>query len=277
MSQMTFDSLTKERFYIDKPIRLIELFCGIGSQAKALKRLGVEFEHHIACDIDKFAIQSYNAVHGTEFETTDITTLQAADLKITDTDKYCYILTYSFPCQDLSQAGKRRGMGKECLNGFCEATTYLVNNSDVCPLCGGETGFNRSGLLWEVERIIADLDELPQVLLMENVPPVHGKDNIDSFCEWITFLESKGYTSLYKDLNAKDYGIPQNRDRCFMVSLLDGYYEFPEPVMLKETLDDRLEDESEIDEKYFLTDEQAKKVIVNTFNTERNRINDGGG
>ncbi len=87
-----------KKFKIDKPIRLIELFAGIGAQAKALERLGVPFEHYRVCEFDKYAIKSYNAIHGTNFETSDVTKITADDLGIIDTDKYCYILTYSFPC-----------------------------------------------------------------------------------------------------------------------------------------------------------------------------------
>ena len=96
-------------YKINKPIRLIELFAGIGAQAKALERLNANFEHYRICEFDKFAVNSYNAVHGTHFEPSDITQITADDLGIVDTDKYCYIMTYSFPCQDLSLAGLQRG------------------------------------------------------------------------------------------------------------------------------------------------------------------------
>ena len=96
----------------NKPIRLIELFAGIGSQAKALKNLGVNFEHWRVCEFDNHAINSYNAVHNTNFTTSDITKLTATDLSITDTEHFTYLLTYSFPCQDLSNAGLGRGMEK---------------------------------------------------------------------------------------------------------------------------------------------------------------------
>lgn len=102
----------EKRFIIDKPIRLIELFAGIGSQSKALENLGVEFEHYRICEFDKYAIKSYNAIHGTSFEPSDITKINAIDLGILNTDKYEYIMTYSFPCQDLSNAGKQKGMKK---------------------------------------------------------------------------------------------------------------------------------------------------------------------
>jgi DNA (cytosine-5)-methyltransferase 1 len=213
------------KFKIDKPIRLIELFAGIGSQAKALKNIGANFEHYRICEFDKYAVASYNAVHGTNFETSDITKITAQDLGIVDTDKYCYVMTYSFPCQDLSNAGLGKGMAK-----------------------GSGT---RSGLLWEVERLLDECKELPQVLVMENVPAVIGAKNIQHFAKWQEKLESLGYKNKWQVLNAKDYDIPQNRERCFMVSLLgDYYYELPQGKKLELRLKDMLE--KEVDEKYYL-------------------------
>ena len=217
----------EQEYKITKPIRLIELFAGIGSQAKALENLGANFEHYRICEFDKYAVKSYNAIHGTNFETSDITKISADDLGIVDTDKYEYIMTYSFPCTDLSLAGKQQGMSK-----------------------GSGT---RSGLLWEVERLLRECKQLPQILLMENVPQVIGSKNISDFNLWIEFLESLGYKNYYKILNAKDYGIPQNRNRCFMVSLLGDYrYNFPSGVELKLRLKDMLDDK--VDEKYYLSD-----------------------
>ena len=95
---------------LENPLRLIELFAGYGSQALALKYLGIPFEHHFVCEFDKYAIQSYNDIHGTDFEVSDIKNISAEDLNITDTENYKYLLTYSFPCTDLSMAGKRKGM-----------------------------------------------------------------------------------------------------------------------------------------------------------------------
>lgn len=233
----------------NKPIRLIELFAGIGSQAKALKNIGANFEHWRVCEFDEHAIRSYNAVHGTNFVTSDITKLTASDLSIVDTEHFTYLLTYSFPCQDLSNAGKGRGMEK-----------------------GSGT---RSGLLWEVERLLNECDELPQVLLMENVPQVHGKKNIEHFEKWIAFLESKGYSNHWQDLNAKDYGIPQNRNRCFMVSILGEYdYQFPEAIPLMLKLGDMLE--IDVDEKYYLSDRAIRGRANSNFRQyelERNLIN----
>lgn len=233
MTQMSFDSL-KPTYKITKPIRLIELFAGIGAQAKALENLGIDFEHYRICEFDKFAVQSYNAIHGTEFTTSDITALKGEDLGITDTDKYTYIMTYSFPCQDLSICGKQKGMSK-----------------------GGNT---RSGLLWEVERLLNEVDNLPEVLLMENVIQVHSEKNRADFNKWISFLESKGYSNYYADLNSKNYGVAQSRNRCFMVSILGDYnYEFPQSEPLNKTMADYLE--PTVDDKYFLSLKGVKYVI----------------
>ena len=220
-------------FKIDKPIRLIELFGGISCQAQALMNLGIDFEEYRYCDFDKYACQSHNEIMGRNDKPSDITKWKGEDLGVCETDKYCYIMTYSFPCTDLSTAGKMAGMER-----------------------GSGT---RSGLLWEVERLLKDCNELPQVLLMENVPQVHGKKNKASFDEWCQFLESLGYKNYWKDLNAKDYDVPQSRNRCFMVSLLGDYsYEFPKPIELKLRLQDLLEDE--VDEKYYLNDKMVKYI-----------------
>lgn len=231
---------------ITKPLRLIELFAGIGAQAKALERLDElgyipnGFEHYKICEFDKYAVKSYNAVHGTDFGVSDITQLHAQDLGIVDTDKYTYLLTYSFPCQDLSLAGLQRGMEK-----------------------GSGT---RSGLLWEVERLLEecyiDTGDLPQLLLMENVPQVHGKKNLDSWTQWLDKLDELGYKSAWTDLNAKDFGIPQNRKRCFCLSWLPEMgdtFTFPEPFELKLRLKDMLEDT--VDEKYYLSDDVVEKML----------------
>ena len=232
--QLSIFDLTLPTFKIDKPIRLIELFAGVGSQAMALRDLGADFEHYRVVEFDKYAIASYNAIHGTDFPTMDITQIKGSDLGIVDTDKYCYIMTYSFPCQDLSVAGKQAGMTK-----------------------GSGT---RSGLLWEVERLLNEVDNLPQVLLMENVPQVHGKKNMEDFQRWIDYLASRGYSNYWQDLNAKNYGVAQNRNRCFMVSILGDYtYDFPNPIPLKKTMKDYLEDE--VDEKYYINNEKAQKLI----------------
>ena len=232
-TQTNLFEMMYEPYKITKPIRLIELFGGIGSQAKALENLNANFEHYRLIEFDKYPVASYNAIHGTNFEPKDITKIKAEDLGIVETDKYEYIMTYSFPCQDLSLAGKQRGMAK-----------------------GSGT---RSGLLWEVERLLSESKELPQILLMENVPDVIGKKNISDFQQWQLFLEKLGYKNYVEILNAKDYGIPQNRRRCFMISLLGDYsYTFPDKQALHLRLKDMLE--PQVDEKYFLSDKMISYI-----------------
>lgn len=118
----------------------------------------------------------------------------------------------------------------------------------------------RSGLLWEVERLLNEVENLPQVLLMENVPQVISDANIKDFRLWQKFLEDKGYSNYTEILNAKNYGVAQNRERCFMVSILGKWnYNFPKPIPLTKTMKDYLEDE--VDEKYYINSEKAQKLI----------------
>ena len=157
-----------------------------------------------------------------------------------DKDKETYILTYSFPCQDLSNAGLMKGMDR-----------------------GGGT---RSGLLWEVERILLeckDQNRLPQVLVMENVPGVCGTANLKPWGEWLNALGKMGYTNYFKILNAKDFGIPQNRKRCFMVSILGDYsFHFPRKTKLKYRLKDFIY--KKVDESYYLSEELVRSFEEHT-------------
>ena len=294
--QMNLFNEGKDYFKITKPIRLIELFSGIGAQAKALEKLGVPFEHWKTCEWAVNSIKSYNAIHIKDFNdySKDLTKdqliayldgnistnynepcnvkrqsekwlrdvynncvathnlmnimkVKGSDLEIKDTENYCYVMTYSFPCQDLSLAGLRKGM-------------------ETSQADGG----TRSGLLWEVERILDELNRerererdvsthLPQVLLMENVPEVVGTGNVKHFHKWLYKLESLGYTNFVEILNGKDFGIPQNRRRCFMISIQGDFaYDFPFEMKLKHKLKDFLE--KKVDEKYYLDDQDLERI-----------------
>lgn len=205
---------------------------GYDSQKLAFNYINKNVEHYRAIEFDKYAIQTLNEIHGTNFQTQDITKVSANDLNIINTNKYTYILTYSFPCTDLSLAGKRAGMDRE--------------------------SGTRSGLLWEVERLLLECKEKPQILIMENVPQVLSAKG---WREWQVFLESLGYSNYANILNASHYGIPQHRERCFMVSILGDYnYKFPKRMKLRDRLRDLLE--NNVDKKYYLSEEKLKKISL---------------
>lgn len=169
----------------------------------------------------------------------DISKVTGDSLQIEDRDEYCYILTYSFPCQSLSIAGSQDGMR--------------------------EDSGTASSLLWEVKRILSECTELPQILLMENVTQVHSKKNLSQFEEWIKFLKNLGYSNFWQDMNAKDYGTPQSRNRTFMVSILDPTYqitfEFPKPVELNSEFEDALVDEDTVDDRFYIDTPRASQLI----------------
>ena len=214
-----------------KKIKVIELFAGVGSQAMALRNIGIDYEVIGISEIDKFAIKSYEAIHGEVHNFGDISKIEKLP--------YCDLLTYSFPCQDLSVAGHQKGISKD----------------------------TRSGLLLEVERLLLKAKEngtLPKYLLLENVKNLVGKKFIKDFERWLSFLNNLGYYSNWEVLNAKDYGIPQNRERIFVVSSLENmHYKFPNPVELKSKMKDLLEEK--VNEKYYLS-EQCLKYFTDTKN-----------
>ena len=242
MEQINIFDLVRDDIEITKPIRLIELFAGYGSQAMALERIGANFEHYRVVEFDKPAIKSYNAVHGTDFPDLDIRNVHGEDLEIMDRDKYTYLMTYSFPCTDISVAGQQKGFA--------------------------EDSGTRSALLWEVKRILEELKELhclPDILLMENVVAIHSEENKPHLRKWTDFLEEIGYTSYMQDLNASDYGVAQNRDRTFILSTLGEYnYKFPVEVDLNTCIEDYFEE---------LTDEMALKLIVKSEKAKELLVN----
>ena len=214
-------------------ITINELFSGIGAQVAALKRLGIGYKVIGISEIDRFAIQSYEAINGKTRNYGDISKAESLD--------YADLWTYSFPCTDISLAGKQAGLTDET---------------------GKQT---RSGLLFEVERLLRKSVEdgtQPKYLLLENVKNLVGKKFKPEFDKWLQTLDSLGYNNYWKVLNAKDYGVPQNRERVFVVSIrkdVDTHgYTFPEPFKLNRRLKDVLE--TNVDEKYYL-----KQGLVETF------------
>jgi len=281
-------------------LKVIELFSGIGAQAKALERLEVEHEIVATSDLDKDAIVSYAAIHngltlemienypdypsredmaeylqklniGYDFKKdkpydwnklarrkakyiekyylATIISKQVGDVSKVEKLPKADLWTYSFPCTDISSAGQQKGFSKD-------------SNT-------------RSGLLWEVERLLnvaKDNDELPQYLLMENVKALVQQKFMPEFNNWLRVLDDLGYKTYWKVLNAKDYGVPQNRERVFAVSFLDKRaFEFPERMPLMLRLKDILE--QNVDEKYYLSDE-----VVTSLNKhlQRNKAKGNG-
>lgn len=198
-------------------LKVVEAFAGIGSQRMALRNLGIEYEVVGIFEIDKFALKSYEAIHGDCPNFGDISKIKGEEVPDHD------LFTYSFPCQDLSVAGKQKGLS--------EGT--------------------RSGLLYECEKVIEA--KRPKYLLLENVKNLVGKKFKNKFDEWLDYLEKLGYNNYWKVLNAKDYQVPQNRERVFVVSILKEYdkgYAFPKPIKLEKTINDILEDV--VEEKYYM-------------------------
>ena len=218
-----------------------ELFAGIGAFRKALIRLGIPHEVVGISEIDKYAIKSYNAIYGETRNYGDISKVERLD--------YADLWTYGFPYQDISLAGQLKGIVK------------------------GET---RSGLLYEVQRLLAQAqsdDALPKYLIMENVKNLVGKKFRPDFEGWLKWLDELGYNNYWKVLNAVDYGIPQNRERVFCISIrkdIDTGYTFPSPIESDTVLMDKLEPVEDIDEKYFLSSECVKRRFTkNQINEEK--------
>ena len=215
-------------------IKLLSLFSGIGAFEKALTNLGVQYEVVNYCEIDKYASKSYSAIHGIPESKNlwDITKVNVLNLP-KDIDS----LTYGFPCQDISLAGKQKGMFNE------------------------DGTLTRSGLFFKALDIIECVK--PKIAIAENVKALTSKKFTEEFKIVLDSLEKAGYHNYWQVLNAKDYGIPQNRERVFIVSIrkdIDHYmFEFPKPYILEKRLKDFLE--PYVDEKYYLSDDLISKIV----------------
>ena len=220
-------------------MNLLSLFSGIGAFEKALDNEGIKYNLVNYCEIDKYASRSYATIHNVseELNLIDVTKVDTSNLSDID------LITYGFPCQDISQAGNQKGFTDK--NG--ERT--------------------RSGLFFEALRIIKDLK--PKYAIAENVKALTSKKFKTEFETVLTSLNDVGYNNYYKVLNAKDYGIPQNRERIFIISIRkdidDGFFCFPAPQPLNIRLKDILEDN--VDEKFYLK-ETKEFFIKNSLNME---------
>ena len=233
-------------------LKVLELFGGIGACSKALEKLEIDYEIVDYVEIDKYAVKSFNAMHETNFEPQDIRTW--------DKDIEVDLLMHGSPCQNFSLAGNQLG--------------------------GDKGSGTQSSLMYESIRIITKLK--PKYVIWENVKNLLSKKHRHNFDAYLETMEQLGYTNYYQVLNAKDYGIPQNRERVFTVSILGNEnYEFPSKQELKLKLKDMLEDE--VDDYYYnvcpsmikaLEEGKVKDVTnldyCNTLTTKQARWNNAG-
>ena len=219
-----------------RKIRLLSLFSGIGAFEKALKNLGWDLDLVGYSEIDKYASKAYSAIHEVSED------MNLWDVKTIDTSKLpkdLDLLTYGFPCQDISIAGKTKGFWNE------------------------DGSITRSGLFFEALRIIKDTQ--PRVAIAENVKNLMSESFRQTYHTVVESLGAAGYNSYVQILNAKDFGIPQNRERVFIVSIrkdIDMGFEFPATRPLELRLKDLLEDE--VDEKYYLSDVMMDYLTTNS-------------
>ena len=216
-------------------MKVLSLFSGIGAFEKALDNLGVPYELAAYCEIDKYASKSYAAIHGVD-ESLNLGDITKVDEKALPMD--LDLVTYGFPCQDISIAGKQKGLFDE------------------------EGKQTRSGLFFEALRIIEATQ--PRVAIAENVKNLTGAKFRSQFELVLKSLEEAGYNNYWKVLNLKDFGIPQNRERVFIVSIRkdidNGLFFFPAGFPLELRLKDLLEDE--VDEKYYLSGKMVEYVTA---------------
>lgn len=215
-----------------KELKILSLFSGIGAFEKALYNINIDYKLIGFSEIDKYAIKSYCAIHGIDEK------LNLGDITKIDIEKlprFIDIITHGSPCQDFSIAGKQTG---------------------------GDAGTNtRSSLMWNTVEIVKWC--LPKYVIWENVRNILSPKHIHNFNKYIETLNELGYNNYYEVLNAKDYGVPQNRERIYTISIRkdidNGRFKFPE----KEVLHFRLKDilEAEVDEKYYLSERMVNGFI----------------
>ena len=212
----------------ENPLRVVTLCSGYDSQLMAIRNLGIPYECVGWSEIDKYAIMAHDAVFP-EIADRNLGDMTKIDWsKVSDFD----LLFYSTPCTDFSNAGKQAG--------------------------GEEGSGTRSSILWFTRNAI--IEKRPKYLVMENVKALTSEKFGPLFLRWCDELTGYGYTNFSQVLNAKDYGIPQNRERIFVVSILgDAWFTFPQPRELKLRLKDLLEDK--VDEKYYLPQEKVNQFI----------------
>ena len=222
-------------------LRVLSLFSGIGAFEMALRNIEIDYELVNFCENDKYAIKAYCAIHDVD-ENLNLGDITKVNIKTLPKD--IDLITHGSPCQDFSVAGLQRG--------------------------GDEGSETRSSLMWNTVEIIKYCK--PKYVIWENVKNVLSKKHKHNFDKYLKTLELLGYTNYWKVLNAKDYGVPQNRERVFVVSILGEHkpYEFPKPIKLEKRLKDILE--IEIDDKYYLSEKIQKRFKQTKIDNGENSI-----
>lgn len=229
-----FDSRHRHKTIMDwkytkeNPLRVFTAFSGYDSQCLALRKVGVPFDLVGWSEIDPYAIRAHDAIFP-EYKDKNFGDICKIDWSaVPDFD----LFTYSFPCTDISNAGRQQGLA--------------------------EGSGTRSSLLWECKKAIEA--KRPRFLLMENVKALVSDKFMPYFSQWCNYLTGLGYVNYAQVLNAKDYGIPQNRERVFVVSIIENeWFNFPRPKELKLRLKDMLEEK--VDEKYYLPQDKVNQFI----------------
>ena len=224
-------------------MKMLSLFSGIGAFEKALDNLGIDYELISYCEIDKYASKSYSMVRGVSEDKNlwDITKIDFTKLPKVD------LVTYGFPCQDISLAGKQKGFSDE----------------------NGE--LTRSGLFFYASDVIKATQ--PKFAIFENVKNLVSKKFKNEFDTVLKTLDELGYNTYWKVLNAKEFGIPQNRERVFGISIrkdIDHGFEFPQGFELKLRLKDLLEEN--VDDKYYLSETVQKRFKFTDTTLTKNVI-----
>lgn len=271
-----------------KEINVFEAFAGVGTQKMALDRLskeyGLDFEFVGISEVNQFSILSYDAIHNEDFDIEEAS----------EEEMQRYMEKLNIPLDD---KGRRQILKGDKLKNLYKASIRSKNFGDILKIdlenlpnmdlliyswpctdvsgAGKQEGFlkgsnTRSSLLWECEKIIEA--KRPKYLLMENVKALVSKKFKAHFEEWIKLLDNLGYKTFYEILDAKDYGVPQHRERVFAISILDenAEYSFPSKMPLSTRLRDILE--KDVDEKYYLSEAQISKINLSNFNANRRRV-----
>lgn len=230
-------------------IRYLSLFSGIGAFEKALDNLGIPYELLAYCEVDKYASKAYSLLHHVP-ENMNLGDITKVDEKALPTD--IDLLTYGFPCQDISIAGNKRG---------------FVNED------GTKT---RSGLFFDALRIIEHCK--PKVAIAENVKNLTSKSMSSIFTIVLESLDNAGYNCYWQVLNSADYGVPQGRERVFIVSIRkdvdDHSFRFPPAIPLEMCMGDLLDEK--VPAEFYLSEEKTQSVIRHDSN-HPGHIADRGG